>query len=91
MARCQRTEQLLVHHKRRDGGNDLDNAVVLCQACCENAPNCGAPGASSPPFSHETRLRAYHWARYQCECTSDCPGCLTLSAEAGLGHSFARA
>ena len=87
MARCQRTEQLQVYHKRRDGGNDLDNAVVLCQPCHQNASTHGQPGTSPPPFSHETKLRAYHWARYQCECTSDCPGCLTLSGQMSAGPS----
>jgi len=30
MARCTRKRGLEVHHKRRDGGNDLNNAEVLC-------------------------------------------------------------
>ncbi len=76
MARCEQTEQLQVHHKRRDGGNELDNAVVLCQACLATMSSDDEAGVSSPPFSHETRLRAYHWARYQCECASGCPGCV---------------
>ena len=30
MSQCTRTNNLEVHHKRRDGGNGLDNAEVLC-------------------------------------------------------------
>lgn len=31
MSRCTRTTNLEVHHKRKDGGNDLTNAQVLYQ------------------------------------------------------------
>ena len=33
MARCKRTTYLDVYHKRRDGGNGIENAVVLCEKC----------------------------------------------------------
>ncbi len=77
MARCRRKEGLEVHHKRRDGGNASDNAIVLCRPCHENTATYGAPGASPPPFSVETRLMAFHQAEFLCQCTSECPGCLT--------------
>jgi hypothetical protein len=91
MPRCQRAEQLQVHHRRRDSGSDLDNAIVLCQPCHQDASTHAEPGMSPAPFSDKTWLRAYPWARYQCECTSDCPGGLTSSAAAGPGPSLAHA
>jgi len=47
MARCARTNDLQVHHKRRAGGNDLDNAQVLCKPCHEATATFSTPG--NPP------------------------------------------
>lgn len=74
MARCTRTRDLEIHHKRRDGGNSLDNAEVLCKDCHANTSTYGTPGRSPEPFSQETKERALRRADYQCECTrSICP------------------
>jgi 5-methylcytosine-specific restriction endonuclease McrA len=70
MARCTRTRGLEVHHRRRDGGNGLDNAVVLCGPCHEGTTSFGTPGKPPPPFSEETKKRARARAGNQCECTS---------------------
>jgi len=69
MARCSRTRNLEVHHKRRDGGNGLDNAEVLCSDCHANTSTYGTPGKSPEPFSQETKDRALKRAGHQCECT----------------------
>lgn len=74
MARCARTRNLEVHHRRRDGGNGLDNAVVLCQPCHEKTPSYGTPGKSPPDFDEDTKARAMGRAGNQCECTSSA-GC----------------
>ncbi len=74
MARCSRRSGLEVHHIRRDGGNDLSNAKVLCQRCHEATGSYGVHGAESKPFSEETKKKALERAGYQCECTSD-KGC----------------
>lgn len=69
MPRCTRTRGLEVHHKRRDGGNGLDNAEVLCSQCHTSTSTFGNPGTSPPPFSDETKQKALKKAGYQCECT----------------------
>lgn len=70
MSRCTKTRNLEVHRIRRDGGNDLSNAKVLCQPCHEKTATFGAPGKTPPPFDEETNQRALRRAGNQCECTS---------------------
>jgi len=69
MSRCTKTRGLEVHHKRRDGGNGLDNAEVLCPPCHEATPTYGVPGKEPPDFSEETKKAAFRRAGNQCECT----------------------
>ena len=71
MSRCTRTNNLAVHHKRRDGGNELDNAQVLCQECHSPTSTYGVPGNTPPAFSPLTKELALSKAGKQCECTSD--------------------
>jgi len=68
MARCTRTWGLDVHHKKRDGGNGLDNAEVLCSKCHEATSTFGTPGPTPPPFSEDTKKKALARAGNQCEC-----------------------
>jgi 5-methylcytosine-specific restriction endonuclease McrA len=70
MARCTTTRNLEVHHVRRNGGNDLANAKVLCQSCHEKTSTYGDPGHSPPPFDEHTKQAALHRAGNQCQCTS---------------------
>jgi len=74
MSRCTRTRNLEVHHIRRDGGNGLDNAKVLCQPCHANTTSYGTQGNSPEPFSQETKDKALKRSGYQCECVSN-SGC----------------
>ena len=69
MARCTKYYGLEVHHIRRDGGNGLDNAEVLCGSCHEATSTYGTPGRTPPPFSEETKAKAMRRAGNQCECT----------------------
>jgi 5-methylcytosine-specific restriction endonuclease McrA len=70
MARCTRTYGLEVHHRRRDGGNGLDNAEVLCQKCHKATTTYGDPsGNSPPPFSQDTKDKALKIAGNRCQCT----------------------
>lgn len=69
MARCQRKTNLEVHHKRRDGGNELSNAEVLCPECHAVTSTYGVPGPSPSPFSYETKQQALLNANKQCQCT----------------------
>ena len=69
MARCTRTRGLDVHHKRRDGGNDLSNAEVLCSQCHAATTTYGVPGRTPPAFTEQTRQAAMRHAGNQCECT----------------------
>ena len=70
MPRCTRITNLQVHHKRRDGGNGLDNAEVLCLAChSKGTSTYGVPGQSPKPFGDATKQEALKRARNQCECT----------------------
>jgi 5-methylcytosine-specific restriction endonuclease McrA len=69
MARCTKKYGLEVHHKRRGGGNGLDNAEVLCQKCHEATITYAEPGKSPPPFDQSTKDKALKRAGNQCECT----------------------
>ena len=71
MSRCERRRGLEVHHIRRDGGNDLSNAQVLCQQCHEKTSSYGVQGKEPKPFSEETKQKAFKRAGNQCECTSN--------------------
>jgi len=68
--RCTRTRDLQVHHIRRDGGNGLDNAQVLCASCHETTTTYGTPGKSPEPFDETTKEKAMKRAGNQCQCTS---------------------
>ena len=73
MSRCNSKEKLEVHHKRRDGGNDIKNAQVLCHECHVNTTSYGVPGKSPPDFSAETKEEALLNAGNCCECEKE--GC----------------
>jgi hypothetical protein len=75
MSRCTATTDLEVHHKRRDGGNDIENAQVLCQSCHENTSSYGKHGESPPEFSSQTKEDALKRAGNRCECERS--GCHT--------------
>jgi len=70
MARCARTRNLEVHHKRRDGGNRISNAVVLCQKCHAQTSTYGLSGRTPRPFDEATKVRALRNANNRCQCTS---------------------
>ena len=68
--RCNSTEDLEVHHKRIDGGNDIDNAELLCHYCHEHTSSYGKNGHPSPPeFNEDVKLKVYIRAGGKCECT----------------------
>jgi hypothetical protein len=70
MGRCLIGLHLAVHHKRADGGNQIDNAEVLCPICQINAGHYGQPGLKKPPdFDQSVIILALRNASYQCECT----------------------
>ena len=71
MGRCNSRENLEVHHKRRDGGNGIENAKVLCQDCHANTSTYGVEGKSPPPFSSKIKDEAKELAGYRCECEQD--------------------
>ena len=73
---CVIQANLEVHHKNRNGGNDLGNAEVLCQQCHEATYSYGTSGSSPPAFSQDTKDRAMRRAGNQCECTRE--GCHSL-------------
>ena len=69
MSRCCRTWDLEVHHKRIDGGNGEDNAMVLCHKCHLNTCTYGDQNHKSPPpFTQEVKDKALRRAGYRCEC-----------------------
>lgn len=69
MARCSRIYNLEVHHIRRDGGNGLENAKVLCATCHANTSSYGTSGKSPEPFSQTVKDQALRRAGNRCECT----------------------
>lgn len=68
MTRCAKRTELEVYHVRREGGNGLDNAEVLCQKCSTMTTMYGAPGISPPPFDAATKHLALRLADNCCEC-----------------------
>lgn len=68
MARCTIKSNLEVHHKRRDGGNGIDNAEVLCQKCHKATSTYGVAGKSPAPFDQAIKDKALINAGNQCEC-----------------------
>ncbi len=69
MARCTHTRDLEVHHIRRDGGNGIDNAEVLCPPCHQATRTYGEQGPTPPPFDEATKQAALKRAGNQCQCT----------------------
>lgn len=69
MARCTSKKDLTIHHVRRDGGNDIGNATVLCLPCHQATSTYGTPGTSPPAFTEETKKKALTNAGNQCQCT----------------------
>ncbi len=80
-ARCTRTAELGVYHLRRDGGNDLENAQVLCRRCYAATRGYELPGRKPPVFDQTTREAALGRAGDRCECTR-------LGACHGTGRSL---
>ena len=64
-----------VYHKKRDGGNGLDNAVVLCPECYGKKITYRIESVISLPFSISTKDAAFRRAFNRCEC--DRPICGT--------------
>jgi hypothetical protein len=74
MSRCNRRDDLVVHHKQRGKGNRLSNATVLCRPCLEKTPFYGLSGPTPEPFTEATRQEALRRAGNRCQCKSsrDC-------------------
>jgi hypothetical protein len=70
MERCLRTADLEVHYIRRDRGQGLDNATVLCRHCYELMDSSPPAGPEPPPFSDEIKRQALERAGDRCECES---------------------
>lgn len=69
--RCSSTRNLEIHHVTRTGGNQLNNAQVLCHDCHVNTQTYGVPGNSPAPFTQDTKDAALRRAGNRCECTRD--------------------
>lgn len=69
MPRCKETRSLQVHHKKRNGGNGLENAEVLCLKCHSATSSYGVQGISPPEFSESTKQAAMIRSGFRCECT----------------------
>lgn len=68
ITRCDATNRLEVRHKRKDRGNGIENAIVLCSDCYANKNALDAPGNSAPPFTDLTKAFALRNAGHRCEC-----------------------
>ncbi len=66
--RCTRKRDLAVHHKRRNAGNELSNAEVLCPECHKATNTFGTSGRTPPGFSGQTIQDALERAGFRCEC-----------------------
>ena len=74
MPQCGRTENLKVHYKRKNGGNELDNAIVLCDKCYKATLSNSEMDDELEFFTETTKMLALVLAHYRCECTSN-SGC----------------
>ena len=71
MPQCNRTKNLKVYLKRKNGGNELDNAIVMCDECYKAFIYGGENSEDeSNQFSETTKMLAMVLAHYRCECTS---------------------
>ena len=68
MSRCKATTDLEIHHKRVDGGNDSNNAQVLCHECHVNTSSFGTHGHNPPEFSAKTKQEVLEQSGNRCEC-----------------------
>lgn len=68
MKRCNKNNGLEVRHKRKDGGNDLSNAEVLCESCRAYTLIYDTPGPSPAPFPDSVKRQAKARSCYRCEC-----------------------
>ncbi|MDD5185793.1 MAG: hypothetical protein PHS84_11090 [Paludibacter sp.] len=75
MIRCIKTTNLEVHYKRTDGGNDIENAVVLCQQCYANNNGNTMHEKTATSFPQSIKNMAFERANRRCECTSDIRSC----------------
>ena len=70
MERCKRKKDLQIHHKRVDGGNEINNAQVLCEPCHKATASHSDPNHTSPqPFTQSVKDEALKLAGNQCQCT----------------------
>ena len=74
MGRCARINNLDIYHKKMDGDNVQENAVVLCKKCYEKSRYNKDSVSSPPPFSLLTKIYAKILDEYRCECRSE-KGC----------------
>jgi 5-methylcytosine-specific restriction endonuclease McrA len=69
--RCKNTRNLEIHHIKDDGGNNLNNAQVLCQACHTNIHAYGKLDHSPQSFQQDVKEAALKKAGNRCQCISD--------------------
>ena len=75
MTRCIKTTNLEVYYIRTEGGNDVDNAVVLCQRCYFNTNGNATHPKIPTSFPPTVIEKAIHRAKGRCECKSDIQSC----------------
>lgn len=75
MTRCIKTTNLEVYYIRTEGGNDVDNAVVLCQRCHFNTNGNATHPKVPTSFPPNVVEKAIRRAKNRCECTSDTQSC----------------
>lgn len=68
MARCTKTANLEVHHKRRNGEAVLSNAEVLCKPCHADTASFATHGPSADDFPESVKQAALRMAGNRCEC-----------------------
>jgi len=72
MGRCVIDKNLIVTFKHIDGGNDINNSIVLCERCNMNMELNGLISAKNLPlFSEKTKKAAFVRAENYCECIKE--------------------
>ncbi|MFA5047016.1 MAG: hypothetical protein WC542_13920 [Paludibacter sp.] len=75
MSRCTQTTNIEVRHLRSDGGNGINNAIVLCKICNAAIGFYDKNNVKPEPFSQVVIEKALKKAENRCQCTCKIHGC----------------
>ena len=75
MSQCLQTTNIEVRHKRSEGGNGINNAIVLCKICNAAIGFYDSKKIKPEPFPPKVVEKALKKAGNRCQCTCKIHGC----------------